>query len=1155
MISLITGESVLHETDFRLSGPISLEWTRNYFSHVERTTMLGRMWQLNYDQSVRIDRREGSFFWANKNGNIVEIPYIPIEDSAVITEEKIVYSHYEDSIVIEDYDEDLSYHYSFVGGSRDTYYLTKISRHRFEISFKYNVSARLEEIVDSSNRTLTIERDSQQRIISVTQVSETEQEKVLVEYDYDEEGYLTVVRDTIGQEETYTYHKNLITVKTDKNGVTQHWEFENTDEDPKCIKRWFTKRGQQLERIKYEDGKTVLTDAIGASIEYWHRHGKLVQVTDAMGNSETWEYNLNAQVIRYTDKLDNSTYYGYDDYGNKTSERLPNGGSTNYIYENNKLVMAKNAKNAVWIWQYNEEGFLTVRIGPAKDITRYEYTNDLLTKVIDANGLETHLEYNNENTLDKVTLPTGEVTNWNYNGQGQLLHAVSNQDTSVNYHYDELGRVEQMKTVDGNMVHLKYDGVGNVISAKDKHRDVKFEYSPTGKLESREENETKIKFSYTKADQLKAITNEHQSLYRFDRDRNGQIIQESGFDGLKRKYQRNAGGQVSQRTTPDGRKVGYSYDLLGNVSVVNYDDGTKEAYTYDKSGLLIEAVNENGIVSLERDEIGRVIAETQNGVRIENEYNRVGQRIHLTSSLGADIKISRDKFGNILNTSVEQSTQSEDQQSSNRWEVDITRNLVGLEIERSLPGGVTSSWQRDKNGRPVQHSVTAKEQLQTKKRYQWDVNDRLRSIEDLLKKELTTFEHDVFGNLSAASYADGSWDYKLPDEIGNLFKTKDKTDRKYGRAGQLLKDEKYTFEYDEVGNLIKKESLTEAWRYKWSQGGMLKKVIRPDRKHVDFTYDALGRRLTKTYHDQTTHFVWDGNVPLHEWTSTREETTGINESASGRPLSGVEVDESGNLRLKSPENLTTWIFEDGTFIPMAKLQGDKAYSIITDHLGTPIESYDEEGKKVWSRELGIYGQTRKEIGEENFIPFLYQGQYLDTETKLGYNRYRYYSPESGTYVSQDPIGLDGQMPNMYAYVLDSNSWIDPFGQECLKHGFKGSMEDLRKSGKTASDLPTITPGTNQWNKSVKKAQEALGEGKKYQVRVDSSTNAKKFLDDVHGNMNRRKAHTQSKRPDGVPKYKKGYEQHQGPESSPMDLQHIKWYNNGTDGHIFYNTPN
>ncbi|MDG1331784.1 MAG: RHS domain-containing protein [Crocinitomicaceae bacterium] len=47
--------------------------------------------------------------------------------------------------------------------------------------------------------------------------------------------------------------------------------------------------------------------------------------------------------------------------------------------------------------------------------------------------------------------------------------------------------------------------------------------------------------------------------------------------------------------------------------------------------------------------------------------------------------------------------------------------------------------------------------------------------------------------------------------------------------------------------------------------------------------------------------------------------------------------------------MTTWVFEDGTFIPMPKMQGFKSYSIITDHLGTPTEAYDEDGKKVWSR--------------------------------------------------------------------------------------------------------------------------------------------------------------------------------------------------------------
>lgn len=49
------------------------------------------------------------------------------------------------------------------------------------------------------------------------------------------------------------------------------------------------------------------------------------------------------------------------------------------------------------------------------------------------------------------------------------------------------------------------------------------------------------------------------------------------------------------------------------------------------------------------------------------------------------------------------------------------------------------------------------------------------------------------------------------------------------------------------------------------------------------------------------------------------------------------------------------------------------------------------------------------------------------ETNLCYNRFRYYSPETGTYLSQDPIGLAGNNPTLYAYVTDPNSWLDPFG--------------------------------------------------------------------------------------------------------------------------------
>ncbi len=93
-------------------------------------------------------------------------------------------------------------------------------------------------------------------------------------------------------------------------------------------------------------------------------------------------------------------------------------------------------------------------------------------------------------------------------------------------------------------------------------------------------------------------------------------------------------------------------------------------------------------------------------------------------------------------------------------------------------------------------------------------------------------------------------------------------------------------------------------------------------------------------------------------------------------------------------------------MPIAKLFNGEGYSIITDHLGTPFEAYDEEGKKVWEAEFDIYDKVRKLQGERSFIPFRYQGQYEDEEIGLYYNYHRYYDCDTGTYISQDPIGLE-----------------------------------------------------------------------------------------------------------------------------------------------------
>ncbi len=72
----------------------------------------------------------------------------------------------------------------------------------------------------------------------------------------------------------------------------------------------------------------------------------------------------------------------------------------------------------------------------------------------------------------------------------------------------------------------------------------------------------------------------------------------------------------------------------------------------------------------------------------------------------------------------------------------------------------------------------------------------------------------------------------------------------------------------------------------------------------------------------------------------------------------------------------------------------------------------------------VRSEWAKQVGMSN--PIRFQGQYHDHETGLHYNRYRYYDPRVGRFVSQDPISYGGGL-NLFAYAPNPVEWIDPLG--------------------------------------------------------------------------------------------------------------------------------
>jgi RHS repeat-associated protein len=106
--------------------------------------------------------------------------------------------------------------------------------------------------------------------------------------------------------------------------------------------------------------------------------------------------------------------------------------------------------------------------------------------------------------------------------------------------------------------------------------------------------------------------------------------------------------------------------------------------------------------------------------------------------------------------------------------------------------------------------------------------------------------------------------------------------------------------------------------------------------------------------------------------------------------------------------------------------------------GAPEELTDEAGQTLWRARYRTWGSLALEEadgrlpslnhwdGDATRQPVRMQGQYVDSETGLYYNTFRYYDPDIGRFISEDPIGLWGGL-NLYQFAANADAWADPLG--------------------------------------------------------------------------------------------------------------------------------
>ncbi|MDF7681672.1 RHS domain-containing protein [Enterobacteriaceae bacterium ESL0689] len=151
-----------------------------------------------------------------------------------------------------------------------------------------------------------------------------------------------------------------------------------------------------------------------------------------------------------------------------------------------------------------------------------------------------------------------------------------------------------------------------------------------------------------------------------------------------------------------------------------------------------------------------------------------------------------------------------------------------------------------------------------------------------------------------------------------------------------------------------------------------------------YGYDGFSRQMWKQDASRVTVFIWDSDRLLNEISDQRSHLW-------------IYEDEHGFASLAQITHRTG---EDK--------KEARIYWYHNDASGLPRELTDAEGNIVWWADYHGWGRTAQVRAcneDEIHQPLRYQGQYHDEETGLHYNRFRYYDPECGRFISQGPTGL------------------------------------------------------------------------------------------------------------------------------------------------------
>ncbi len=682
------------------------------------------------------------------------------------------------------------------------------------------------------------------------------------------------------------------------------------------------------------------------------------------------------------------------------------------------------SRGIVRVLNYNARGQIT-RLVEGQRETQYTYTSTgKQESIARPSGQVMYFQYDEADRLVSVRDLAGNEESWEFDSENRM---VQNQFESfdgeifetIGYLYDLDGRVREIEK-DGKRVSLQHDkSTGSVNYASDSGKSIQTHYNDSGQLLSIEKPGNLVtRFSYN-------IKNAMQEV----EDARGNVTQ----------YHYDDFGRLVKKESPEtGREI-FQYDAAGNLVAHRDAENNVKKYRYDASSRLIEANKPEGVHTLTYDINGRVLEISGPNEITRYSYTREGlvkSHTRIIDDFEYVTKNEYDKLGNLTRKQFQSERTLTYFYHASGPKVGKLRAIQreGLLFDETLLGelntkndsstrtsmvfgnGIARTVQRDAYG----NITTIDDEETLKLSYGFSDNGQIESLHWQNKDgEFTEqYAYNTQGGLRSANTQSGEHRYYY-DKTGNRVRTdlqsanvsgheldsktstqiavyEEESNRLVGVADSMVGDR---VSYNSSGS----PTIFGEREYKYNSEQRPLKLYIKGKLVAEYTYNARGERIKKTLHladrEQTTYYLYEDKKLF------------------------AEANEDGEITKQ-------YLYLDER--PIVVIANDDTYIIHTDHLGSPRSITNKNAYTVWAANYDPFGKAYlnddvDNNGESFEFNIRLPGHYFDNESGYHYNYRRTYNPNTGRYLTSDPLGQSGGL-NTYLYAnANPIELIDPLG--------------------------------------------------------------------------------------------------------------------------------